>query len=193
MITVTKKGLKSLFTKLGYKTCDKWSAKKFMTKVKALPELVTDKDIKNAKLNAKLTKRLAKLMKAVKKGTKIEIIDVKDGSTKVLEREISDAKQRATDKKSGKKKTTKKKGVGVIATILDIITNQGPISKKALLAKLTKKFPDNAPEGMSNTITATPRYFKNKGGPAINKDDDGKYFVGKAKSKSKNKSKKSKK
>ena len=48
----------------------------------------------------------------------------------------------------------KKKGPGVIATILEIIEQKGPISREKILTQLSKKIPDRDADRMAKTIQA---------------------------------------
>ena len=58
------------------------------------------------------------------------------------------------EQKKAKAKAAAFKGPGVIAAILDVITNKGPINKADILKALVKKFPDRDSEKMATTIKA---------------------------------------
>lgn len=78
-------------------------------------------------------------------------------------------------KKEVKKKEPKKPGV--IASILEFVEH-GPISKKEILGKLTKRFPDRPAEGMEKTINAQlPNRMSKERGVKIKVDDKGCFFV----------------
>ncbi|WP_286764260.1 MULTISPECIES: hypothetical protein [Rhodopirellula] len=67
------------------------------------------------------------------------------------------AKAAAKPKTAAKTKPTssKPKGTGVIATIIEVLskaTKTKPVTKDALLTQLEKRFPDRAPEAMKRTI-----------------------------------------
>jgi len=49
-------------------------------------------------------------------------------------------------------KDKKEKGPGVISSILDIITKDGPVTKDKILAKLVKLFPDREEDKMKKTV-----------------------------------------
>jgi hypothetical protein len=62
------------------------------------------------------------------------------------------SKSTATQKKAGVAK--EKKGPGVIATIIELITTKGPITKAQIVTALAKKFPDRDAESMKKTVNA---------------------------------------
>lgn len=57
------------------------------------------------------------------------------------------------EKKEKVKKDKVEKGPGVIATILTLITEKGPISKAEIMKGLVKKFPDREEIAMGKTVT----------------------------------------
>ena len=89
-----------------------------------------------------------------------------------------------TTKKSKKKKAevkeskkAEKKAPGVIASILEFIQH-GPISKKHILSKLQKRFPDRPVEGMEKTINAQlPNRMSKEKGVKIKVDSKGQYYI----------------
>ncbi|MHC4110896.1 MAG: hypothetical protein ACYSUY_07460 [Planctomycetota bacterium] len=91
------------------------------------------------------------------------------------------AKKKKT--KKAKKKVVKKakpKGPGVIASILDIIQKQGPVTKDDILKRLTKKFPNRKPEHMQATVSCqVPGRLNREKNAKIKRDKDGQYYVSK--------------
>ena len=80
-------------------------------------------------------------------------------------------------KKEAEKQTkkTEPKKPGVIASILEFV-QAGPISKKHILSKLTKRFPDRPAEGMEKTIAAQlPNRMAKERGIKIKVDDEGRF------------------
>ena len=71
----------------------------------------------------------------------------------------------------------RKVGPGVIGTIIQTLVGTKPVSKKAILARLQKKFKDKAPEGMWSTINIqVPNRIKTEKLLTIDKDDKG-YWI----------------
>lgn len=96
----------------------------------------------------------------------------------------------AKDKKSkGKAKgEAPPKKVGVVQCIVDALTaatEQKPVTKKGILAKLVKKFPDRDEDGMETTINVqVPNRLKTEKGLNIVKNEKGYYIAaGKVKAK----------
>lgn len=92
-------------------------------------------------------------------------------------------KEPAKKEVKGKGKETKKgsknkeRKPGVIATIQELITDKGPITKEKMLKELVKKFPDREEKSMKNTINVqVPNRMAKDKGIKINKNDKG-YFV----------------
>ena len=83
---------------------------------------------------------------------------------------------KAKEQKKTKAKAAAFKGPGVIAAILDVITNKGPINKADILKALSKKFPDSHPEKMATTIKA--QLTGSPGNKRIEKEKGVKLVVG---------------
>jgi hypothetical protein len=90
-----------------------------------------------------------------------------------------------TDDKKNKKKAAKskdKKGPGVIASILQLIKDNGPIARESILDELTETFPDRDPKAMNKTVQAqiggkkSPTRMEREKGIEF-KIKDGKYSV----------------
>lgn len=102
------------------------------------------------------------------------------------EEEAPAKSEKKKDKKSEKKadKGEKKGGivkVGIIDGIVDILKGtksaKGALSKKEILAALALKFPDRNEENMKATIGVQVPYNLRKKGMAIEKTEDGKFYV----------------
>lgn len=81
-------------------------------------------------------------------------------STKATKNKSKTIAENAADlEKKDKKKTTKakdvgKKGPGVIASILDLIKKNGPVTRETILDEMTERFPERDPKAMNKTIQA---------------------------------------
>lgn len=90
------------------------------------------------------------------------------------------AKKTKKAKKKVVKKAPAKKGPGVIASILDIIKNRGPITKDGILKRLVKIFPNRPAEHMKATVGCqVPGRLNREKNAKIKKNDKGEYFVSK--------------
>ena len=79
-----------------------------------------------------------------------------------------------------KKTTTEKKDKkpGVIMSMLEFVTNHGPISVEKIHSLLKKRFPDKDPDSMLRSIPKIPRYLAtNKNMDVIGKNDKGQYYI----------------
>lgn len=75
-----------------------------------------------------------------------------------------------------KPKAKKKKGPGVIASIVEFISEK-PVSKETILKKLTKRFPERNPDSMKKTINVqVPNRIKKEKNESLTKKDNGKWF-----------------
>lgn len=123
------------------------------------------------------TQRTADVLRALGVETKFNIKKEKKVSAKVKAKVKTKTIGKTKNKRvpvSKQKKTGVKKGVGVIAAILKIITDK-PTSKEGILKQLVKKFPDRVEDAMKKTINAQlpKRMAKEKGIKITEKD--GKY------------------
>lgn len=88
--------------------------------------------------------------------------------------------KKAKVKESAKKKAAKKKP-GVVAAILEVIQQKGPVSKEQILSKLKHKFPDRPAESMKHTIGAflsgSPNRMSKEKGVNVVRDKDGNFIV----------------
>ena len=95
-------------------------------------------------------------------------------------------------KTSAKKKTDskpKEKKVGVIATILELITKK-PMTEDQIVAQLVKSFPDRNEVSMRKTVkTQLPNRMAKEKNINIEQDDKGRFSVGTGKPKAKTKAK----
>ena len=84
-------------------------------------------------------------------------------------------------KAKAKAKAKKPKGPGVIASVLEFLSaasKKKPISKKQIVAKLAKRFPDREAESMAKTVNVQvgSRIAKEKNVKVV-KNDDGGYWI----------------
>lgn len=184
--TVTRNRAIKIFEALGFKTVGKWDVARLQKKLIKLGTL-----IEGAKLDRKTQKRVNEILRAQSKGRKVVVIDPDDAAAdKQRENAVKSAGKRAATKSKEKKETSKRKSdkaagkkpkrkepkkPGVIATILEIIQN-GPVSKKQILAKLKSRFPDRPVDGMEKTINAQlPNRMAKEKGIKIKVDDKGRF------------------
>lgn len=184
---VTKNRVVKIFLALGFKTADKWDIIRLQKKLVKLDVL-----IEGAKLDAKTQKRVNEILRLQNKGRKVIVFDPDDeAADKKRGQDVKDAQKRAAtkktekatagrkaDKAAGKKPKRKEpKKPGVIASILEFI-QAGPVSKKQLLGKLTKRFPDRPVDGMAKTIQAQlPNRMAKEKKIKIKMDDKGRFSV----------------
>lgn len=94
-----------IFEALGFKTAGKWDAKRLEQKITNLPTLV-----EGAELTPKIQKRVNTVLRALKRGQKITVIDVEDIEPgKKRDKAVKDAEKREVERKSEEKVDTKKK------------------------------------------------------------------------------------
>jgi hypothetical protein len=78
-------------------------------------------------------------------------------------------------------KDTPTKGPGVIATLLDDLrkaTKDKPLTKEALLERLTKKFPDREPDSMKKTINCqVPGRIAKEQGVKVHRNEEGGFWI----------------
>jgi|GEM_PF-2090552 len=85
-------------------------------------------------------------------------------------------------KKLTGKKSSEKKGPGVIGTIFTLVSDAGQsgISKPEILAKLVEMFPDRAEDGMNKTINVQlPSRMSKERGVTIKKLETGNFAIAK--------------
>ena len=184
---VTKNRVVKIFEALGFKTAERWDIHRLQKKLVELEMLV-----EGAKLDDKTQKRVNEILSLQKKGRKVIVFDPDDADAdKKRGQDVEAAQKRATTKKVEKKEKTKRetdkaagkkpkqkepKKIGVIASILEFISAGNPVSKKQLLDKLTKRFPDRPVDGMEKTIAAQlPNRMAKEKGIKIKVDDKGRF------------------
>lgn len=119
------------------------------------------------------------MSKNTKKAAKAKAAAAKAESTKAnANARIANAKAKdASDKAAASDKAkapAKAKKVGVIATIIKIIGGGKPVSKKQILARLVKAFPDRGEQAMSRTINCQlPSRLRSEKGLKIEKSEKG--------------------
>lgn len=105
---------------------------------------------------------------------------IADATKKIddLKAQLSAAKDEL--KKLTGKKSSEKKGPGVISTIFTLVSDSGKsgISKPEILAKLVEMFPDRAEDGMEKTINVQlPSRMSKERGVVIKKLEDGNFAI----------------
>lgn len=138
-----------------------------------------------AKANPEFKKALKKLMlekNAFKlKAAMLAIVTPEDDE----EEEVPEKKiEKKVEKDPAKKKEGPKKagngGPGIIASILEFITESGKegIAKENILKKLTKRFPDRAEASMKNTVNVqVPGKLSRDKGITISKTEQGTFYL----------------
>lgn len=93
------------------------------------------------------------------------------------------AREKAAQGKAKKsiKKTKQTKKIGVIASIIEFLgaaSEEKPLSKDRLLAKLAKRFPDRNPESMLRTINVqVPTRLRTDKNIFVQRAEQGGYFI----------------
>lgn len=105
---------------------------------------------------------------------------IADATKKIddLKAQLSAAKDEL--KKLTGKKSTEKKGPGVISTIFTLVSDAGQsgISKAEILLKLVEMFPDRAEDGMEKTINVQlPSRMSKERGVTIKKLETGNFAI----------------
>jgi len=145
-IEITKQKAIELFNGLGYKTADRWNAKRLEDKIKNLPDLYDGSELKDGDGSPhKLKARLSRLLAILKKGGSIIIVDEQNPLEEGLPPEpnvekVREHKQKRTAEKEEKeakkmakksKKTSKKKAAKK--------STKKAAEKKVVAKKTTKK------------------------------------------------------
>lgn len=93
---ITKTRAIKIFEALGFKTACKWNAKKLEGKIESIRRLA-----EGAELEPKMQKWVNAIIKALKDGRKVSVIDIEDvEDAKLRDRAIKDAEKRAVERKS---------------------------------------------------------------------------------------------
>jgi len=102
---VTKTRAVKIFEALGFKTASQWKLARLQSKFEKLDTL-----IEGAKLTAKMQRRINTILRGQSRGVKVVVVDVEDvDAGKKREKDVDDAKKRATSRKEDAKvKKTKK-------------------------------------------------------------------------------------
>ena len=103
--SITKTRAIKIFEALGFKTACNWDAARLQKKIENLPNLV-----EGAKLDDKTQKRINVVLKALKDGRKVAVVDVEDAvADKKRGKAVEDAAQRESERKAEKKAKGKTK------------------------------------------------------------------------------------
>jgi len=181
-VTVTR--AVKIFEALGFKTAKQWDRARLEKKIQNLLTLT-----EGTELDQKMQKRVNEILRALKQGRKIIVVDVVDAPADAKrEREVKDAVKREANRKAEKKVKDKKKAKaevkktakrdtakkqakkavavsgkekkpGVIMSVLEFVKEGKPISEKQILARLKQRFPDKNPESMGRSISHVPNYL----------------------------------
>lgn len=183
---INRKQAVGLLEELGNANASKWTDKKISEKFVDFPNLETPE------FETTESKDLFdQIVKAVNESEDVvvvyEAVPAKEKKMKKnkekskKDKKVKAAKEKAETKKDKKSKKTDpkergpKKG-GVLDAIFKCLTSK-PISKEAILAKLTEKFPDRQEEQMKATINAQlPSRLAASRGVTIEKNEKG-YFI----------------
>lgn len=135
--------------------------------------------------------------KSAKKKSAKKKVKKNAGSSPSNKSETAAPENKSTGGAKKKSAPKKAKGPGVIASIQEIVTDKGPITKAGILKILVKKFPDRDEEAMGKTVNVQlPNRMSKEKGINIEVDDKGRFSVGagkKAAAKKKTVKKKAKK
>ena len=102
--SITKTRAIKIFEALGFKTACNWDAARLQKKIENLPNLV-----EGAKLDDKTQKRINVVLKALKDGRKVAVVDVEDAAAdKKRGKAVEDAAQRESGRKAEKKAKDRK-------------------------------------------------------------------------------------
>ena len=125
--SITKTRAIKIFEALGFKTACNWDVSKLQKKIENLPNLV-----EGAKLDDKTQKRINVVLKALKDGRKVAVVDVEDAAAdKKRGKAVEDAAQRESGRKAEKKAKGKK---------VEVKEEDKPVAKpKSKTKKKTKK------------------------------------------------------
>jgi len=198
---VTKTRAIRIFEVLGFKTAGTWNVIRLQKKIKNLPNLV-----EGVKFTSKMQKRVDTILNFLTHGQRITVIDIEDAeAAKGREKDVKDAKTREVarkqekkaktakeEKKAAKKDDAKKKAKkpidisnnrskpGILASIIEFLQNNAPITKEQILKRLIKRFPGRPPKGMKRTVWSqlppTDLLGKKKG-IKIRKNKEGMFLI----------------
>lgn len=191
----------ALMEALDYKTAARWSLKKLADKITGLPDILDEETEIEDK---KLSKLLKEVLNAVENDDEIVVLEdeveeeeteeeapkpKKKGDKKTAKRgskKASDDEETETEaeeeesvpvKPKPAKKGPGKRGVGVIATIIEELRKASakkPTTKEKILAVLVKKFPDRDPKAMKSTVSSQiPSGLRTEKGLVVQSNDKG--------------------
>jgi hypothetical protein len=177
MLEVQEKDARKLLAAMGIKgagDAEKMPVKRLEKKLRALPSLA-DKPPEDA-ADLRLFRKVAE---ALSDGDGIKVIG--EGSNGEAEEAVPvPAKPASKGKKRGKETPSpNKEKVGVIASIvefLSVASSKKPSTKKDLVDKLAKRFPDRSVEGMTVTVNAQLYRLRKEKGYNI-ESKDGAYWI----------------
>ena len=169
-IKVKRAAVILLFESLGFKTAKQWTTKRITDKIKRLPEITDGVKIKD--------KKVREILEVCLKARKVRIIDEQEEvEEKKATKAVESSKKRTTEKKA-EKKPAKENKPGLMMSMYEFIKKDGPISAKAILAKLKQRFPNHNPESMERCIPRYPKCLaESKGIKDIKINNKGKYYI----------------
>jgi len=183
IMTLTREQAVKLLVEMGYKTAGKWNTERIQKKVDSFAELAKEEEIviEDEKMQIRF-KRIVKALKNGKTVMIDDAAEVTDEtsakptkkkktkkSKKKIESDVDEDADEDADvdegtdeeeaptkkkKKAAKKSEKKEKSTGVIASILEFITDNGPINKAGILELLVDRFPDREEAAMAKTVQA---------------------------------------
>lgn len=200
MATVTKVNkseLRGLYVALGSEAASEWSDKRLLSKLEGLSGMAENEEaIEN--LNKTQKKLLKSLLAAQKEDEEFELVDDDEAKEEGAPKPKAKAAAPAEDDEEVKPKAKKEEGAtvkrqgppksaggegrpGIIASIKEFLgaaSEEKPLTKAAIVAKLAKRFTDRDEEAMSKTVAVqVPNRLKKDGyGIESKQTDDGKAY-----------------
>jgi len=120
------------------------------------------------------------------KDEEAELEEEEERENENLKKQATNAKKPSKAQQNGKKRGAPQKaggpdGPGIIGSIVEFVkkaTPEKPITKKEIVAKLAKRFPEKDPEGMEKTVNVqVPNRIKKEKGINIVRHPEGGYYV----------------
>jgi hypothetical protein len=172
-----------LLIAIGYKSCVKWDATRLTEKVNELADLIAETNIPKDALGKKNTQVLKQICSTLNKGNKFRVIYENDDATP------TSVKKKVAEKQKSDTRPPNPKGKGVLATIIEKIKNDGPVTRTQILDHLCKEFPDRVRKSMNTTLINQLSYGLRKRGVLLDRDWSGDkvaYTLASGKKKAKN-------
>lgn len=163
----------ALLLALGFKDAKGWAKAKIQKKLQGLDALVDDDtDVEDKDLS----KLMDKILDNIKKEKEITVEDPEEKDDE------PEAKGNGKPKGKRPEKAGGDKGPGVIGSIVEFLSaasEDKPITKKQIVEKLAKRFPDREAEAMAKTVNIQipGRLKKDKSLDVRKADEGGGYWI----------------